>query len=353
MRLLRVDMSIDSCVSMLRPSRQYPRPMEQRCLLVPEIEHSRREARVQETREQLNLAASSVLSRIRRLTRSSNPLCLGVFALSFTSLFGADGQALWNQPPKASAVPLQAVAVEIQAPPAPEKPPMAPAPAAALPAAPPETAPAAEATPPPVEAPKPAAKETAPETAKVEPPAQQADPAPAATAQKPKPQPRRPSLDFDETLGVPPAPYGKLIYEVAVRHAVNPHLVAAVIHVESAFNPRAISRKGACGLMQLLPETARRFGLKKKKGIFDPAKNLEAGVKYLKWLTRRFDGDVQRVLAAYNAGEGAVDRFGGIPPYRETKNYVQKIFGLLGFTVAAEPAIPAQPSAEEVVAAGR
>jgi soluble lytic murein transglycosylase-like protein len=335
--------------------------MEQRCLLVPEIEHSRREARVQEKREQLNLAASSVLSRIRRLTRSSNPLCLGVFALSFTSLFGADGQALWNQPPKAPAVPLQAVAVEIPASPAPEKPPMAPAPAAAIPAAPPGTAPAAAATPPPVEAPKAPAAETAPETAKVEPPAQQtppvpapsrpADPAPAATAQKPKP--RRPSLDFDETLGVPPAPYGKLIYEVAVRHAVNPHLVAAVIHVESAFNPRAISRKGACGLMQLLPDTARRFGLKQKKEIFDPAKNLEAGVKYLKWLTRRFDGDVQRVLAAYNAGEGAVDRFGGIPPYRETKNYVQKIFGLLGFTTAAELAIPAQPVPEEVIAAGR
>ena len=311
---------------------------------------------MQEKREQLNLAASSVLSRIRRLTRSSNPLCLGVFALSFTSLFGADGQALWNQPQKAPAVPLQAAAVESPAPPAPGKPPMA-APAAALSDAPPETAPA------PVDTPKAPAEDTAPDTAKVEPPAQQthpapapshpAGPAPAATAQKPKPQPRRPSLDFDETLGIPPSPYGKLIYEVAVRHAVNPHLVAAVIHVESSFNPRAISRKGACGLMQLLPDTARRFGLKQKKEIFDPAKNLEAGVKYLKWLTRRFDGDVQRVLAAYNAGEGAVDRFGGVPPYRETKNYVQKIFGLLGFTTAAGPAIPVQPSPEEVIAAGR
>ncbi|HSK75686.1 MAG TPA: transglycosylase SLT domain-containing protein [Thermoanaerobaculia bacterium] len=291
---------------------------------------------MQEKREQLNLAASSVLSRIRRLTRSSNPLCLGVFALSFTSLFGADGQALWNQPQKAPAVPLQAAAVESPAPPG--------------------TAPA------PVDTPKAPAEDTAPDTAKVEPPAQQTHPAPApshpaglpaATAQKPKPQPRRPTLDFDETLGVPPSPYGKLIYEVAVRHAVNPHLVAAVIHVESSFNPRAISRKGACGLMQLLPDTARRFGLKHKKEIFDPAKNLEAGVKYLKWLTRRFDGDVQRVLAAYNAGEGAVDRFGGVPPYRETKNYVQKIFGLLGFTTAAGPAIPVQPSQEEVIAAGR
>ncbi|HEX6864690.1 MAG TPA: lytic transglycosylase domain-containing protein [Thermoanaerobaculia bacterium] len=284
---------------------------------------------MQEKQEQLNLATPSVLTRIRRhvrrRSRSSRPLSLGVFALSFTSLFGADGQSLWSAPQKAAhTIPLQAVAVESPAPPAPHRPPMAPAEEPA-----PEKAP-----------------EKAPEVAK-------AEPAPPAV-QKPKPQPRRPSLDFDETLGVPPAPYGELIYEVAVRHAVNPHLVAAVIHVESSFNPRAISRKGACGLMQLLPETARRFGLKKKKEIFDPAKNLEAGVKYLKWLTRRFDGDVQRVLAAYNAGEGAVDRFGGIPPYRETRNYVQKIFGLLGFTgAAAEPANPVQPSPEEVVAAGR
>jgi soluble lytic murein transglycosylase-like protein len=297
---------------------------------------------VQEVKEQLNPAVSAVLARFRRLTRSSNPLCLGVFALSFTSLFGVDGKALWNDPLKTPAVPLQAAAVESPAAPAPEmteKPPMAPMPPAALPAAPPGTAPAATATPPPVQ-PAPA-------------PAPSLPAAPAASLQKPKPQPRKPTLGVDETLGVPPAPFGELIYEVAMRHAVNPHLVAAVIHVESAFNPRAISRKGACGLMQLLPETARRFGLKKKKEIFDPAKNLDAGVRYLKWLTKRFDGDVQRVLAAYNAGEGAVDRFNGIPPYRETRNYVQKIFGLLGFTTAPEAASPVQPVPEEVLAAGR
>lgn len=317
---------------------------------------------MQENKEQLHPAVLTVLSRVRRLTRSSNPLCVGVFALSFTGLFGADGQGLWNQQhPKAPTVPLLLAAVESPAPPAPEKPPMAPAPAA-LPAAPPGTAPAPAATPPPAETPKAPAQDTAPTAATVQPqtpqtgtpPAQPLPvaPAPAASVQKPKPQPRRPTLEADETLGVPPAPYGELIYEVAMRHAVNPHLVAAVIHVESAFNPRAMSRKGACGLMQLLPETARRFGLTKKKEIFDPAKNLDAGVRYLKWLTKRFNGDVQRVLAAYNAGEGAVDRFGGIPPYRETRNYVQKIFGLLGFSTTSE-ANPAQPSAEEVVAAGR
>lgn len=156
--------------------------------------------------------------------------------------------------------------------------------------------------------------------------------------------------EVNTALGAPRSPYGQLIYDIAVRHSVNPQLVAAVIHVESAFNPRAVSRKGACGLMQLLPATARRFGLSKKKDLFDPKKNLEAGVKYLKWLTTRFGGDVQKILAAYNAGEGAVDRFGGIPPYPETQSYVQKIFGLLGFTLASD--VPAAP-ADELAAAGR
>lgn len=239
-----------------------------------------------------------------------------------------------------------------------EKPPVAPPEAAVLPAAAPQTPPAETPTLP-VETPKaepaPAGR---PEPHKVEqhPQAGPADPAPAVSPKKPS-RPRNPSLDFDESLGKPKAPFAEQIYEVAVRHAINPHLVAALIHVESAFNPRAVSRKGACGLMQLLPETARRFGLKKKKEIFDPAKNLEAGVRYLKWLTKRFNGDVQRVLAAYNAGEGAVDRFGGIPPYRETQQYVRKIFGILGFTgdspVPAVPAGNAESEGEEVVPAGR
>jgi soluble lytic murein transglycosylase-like protein len=310
---------------------------------------------VQEEKEQLHPATSAIMARFRRLTRSSNPLCLGVFALSFTGLFGADGKGLWNDPLKAPSVPLQVAAVESPAPPATEKPPTAPMPATE-PAAPPGTSSSIAATPPPAEplAEDKASAATQTQQVSTAPaPPLPADTDPAARAQKPKPQPRRPTLDVDETLGVPPSPYGELIYEVAMRHAVNPHLVAAVIHVESAFNPRAKSRKGACGLMQLLPDTARRFGLKKTKEIFDPAKNVDAGVRYLKWLTKRFNGDVQRVLAAYNAGEGAVDRFGGIPPYRETRNYVQKIFGLLGFSTAPEAANPAQPSPEEVIAAGR
>ena len=167
-------------------------------------------------------------------------------------------------------------------------------------------------------------------------------------------------IEVNTALGAPRSPYGQIIYDIAVRHSINPQLVAALIHVESAFNPRAVSRKGARGLMQLLPETARRFGVNRKRDLFNPAKNLEAGVKYLKWLTERFGGDIQKSLAAYNAGEGAVDRFGGIPPYHETQQYVQRIFGLLGITAPEPPATPA-PAAPvpttaapvDVVPAGR
>ncbi len=147
-------------------------------------------------------------------------------------------------------------------------------------------------------------------------------------------------IDYDENLGKPQSPYGDLIYEIAKRYSLNPHLVAALIHAESAFNPRALSRKGACGLMQLLPATASRFGLGKRE-IFEPSKNLEAGMRYIKWLSDRFNGDPVRVLAAYNAGEGAVQRHGGVPPYQETQRYVRKILGLLNLDAEAALAPPA------------
>jgi soluble lytic murein transglycosylase-like protein len=197
---------------------------------------------------------------------------------------------------------------------------------------------------------------------KIEPPA----PKPAAQVLHPAPPPP-PSDDVErlrkaadllvkvnEALGVPQSPYGKIIYDIAIRHSINPHLVAALIHVESAFNARAVSPMGAYGLMQLLPETARRFGLTRKKDLFNPKKNLEAGVRYLKWLTDRFNGDGQKILAAYNAGEGAVDKFGGVPPYQETQSYVQKIFGLLGVTFTPAPVpqpIAAAPDPKETIAA--
>jgi hypothetical protein len=121
-------------------------------------------------------------------------------------------------------------------------------------------------------------------------------------------------------------PYGELIATMSEAHGVNPLLVRALIQVESGYKPRARSRKGAMGLMQLMPSTARAY---KVRNPFDPKTNIEAGIKHLKGLIERMGG-VDLALAAYNAGEGAVQKFNGIPPYRETRNYVSKILSLAG-----------------------
>ena len=113
-----------------------------------------------------------------------------------------------------------------------------------------------------------------------------------------------------------------LIRDLGRRFDVDPQLIHAVIRQESAYNVFAVSNKGAKGLMQLMPGTAERFGV---KDIFDPAENVRGGVKYLRFLMDRYPGDHRRALAAYNAGEGAVDRYDGIPPYRETQDYVERI----------------------------
>jgi soluble lytic murein transglycosylase-like protein len=139
-------------------------------------------------------------------------------------------------------------------------------------------------------------------------------------------------LKFEESQKVPDGPYGKLIYEAARRHSFNPQVVAALIGAESAGNPRAYSRKGARGLMQLMPSTAQRFGARLEK-IYEPKENLEAGISYLSWLAEQFPNDLSKVLAAYNAGENAVVRYGGIPPYRETRDYVKRIYTTLGLTI--------------------
>ncbi len=110
--------------------------------------------------------------------------------------------------------------------------------------------------------------------------------------------------------------------EAAERHQLDPALVHAVITAESAWNPSAISSKGAQGLMQLMPPTANDLGV---TDPFDPRQNIEGGVRYLRTLLEKYDGDLDRALAAYNAGGGTVDRAGGVPNYRETRNYVQKI----------------------------
>lgn len=112
----------------------------------------------------------------------------------------------------------------------------------------------------------------------------------------------------------------------ASEFGVDAALLRAVIHAESAFNPNAVSRAGAQGLMQLMPATATRFGVTEP---FTPQQNIDGGVQYLAWLSQRFGGDIRRVAAGYNAGEGAVDRYDGVPPYQETIVYVERVGILL------------------------
>lgn len=123
-----------------------------------------------------------------------------------------------------------------------------------------------------------------------------------------------------------PERWASLVETAAAAHRLDPALVAAVIRVESNWQPRAVSPKGARGLMQLMPATARRLGVTK---AFDPVQNVSGGVRYLSLLADRFgESEVEKVLAAYNAGEGAVEEYAGVPPYRETRDYVRKVLAL-------------------------
>lgn len=117
-------------------------------------------------------------------------------------------------------------------------------------------------------------------------------------------------------------PFGEMIYKEARKNDLRPELVAAVVQAESRFKPTARSGSGAIGLMQLVPRTGRWMGA---RDLTNPAQNIAAGTKYLKYLNERFDGNETKVIAAYNAGEGNVKRFGGIPPFRETRSYVKKV----------------------------
>jgi soluble lytic murein transglycosylase-like protein len=128
----------------------------------------------------------------------------------------------------------------------------------------------------------------------------------------------------------------ELIREVAERHGVGAELVEAVIRVESGGNAGAVSPKGARGLMQLMPATAAVLGV---RNAFDPRENIEGGVRHLRYLMERYAGNLPFVLAAYNAGEGAVTQHSGIPPYPETQQYVRKVLGFLGR--AAAPVVDA------------
>jgi len=120
-----------------------------------------------------------------------------------------------------------------------------------------------------------------------------------------------------------------IIFRAGEREGVDPRFIHAVIQQESKYDPDATSPAGARGLMQLMPATAKRFDCSDLK---DEACNVEAGTKYLAWLLKRFNGDVKLALAGYNAGEGAVDRYDGVPPYPETQNYVNKIVANYGKT---------------------
>ena len=121
--------------------------------------------------------------------------------------------------------------------------------------------------------------------------------------------------------------YSPLIDKACKKYSVDPDLVKAVIQVESAYKPNALSRAGAIGLMQLMPSTASRFGVKE---IYDPHENVHGGVQYLRFLLDLFKNDLSLAVAAYNAGEGAVQRYKGIPRYTETQNYVKRVLSLYG-----------------------
>jgi Transglycosylase SLT domain len=117
----------------------------------------------------------------------------------------------------------------------------------------------------------------------------------------------------------PPSGIDEAVSRIAAEHSLPPQLIHSVIKVESNYNPHAVSSKGALGLMQLIPATARRFGV---NDAFNPIQNIQGGAKYLRYLLDLYNGDYPLALAAYNAGEGAVARYGGVPPYAETQNYV-------------------------------
>ena len=158
-----------------------------------------------------------------------------------------------------------------------------------------------------------------------------------------------PGLDVGRAFGVsnanlPATVYDPFIDRVARENGVAPELIKAVALVESGFNPHAVSPKGAQGLMQLMPETARQYGV---TDAFDPLANLRAGTVHLRKLLDQFEGDLVLALAAYNAGAGAVKRHGGVPNYKETREYVRKVHDKMGGTRPPR-ARPKRPPAEPV-----
>jgi soluble lytic murein transglycosylase-like protein len=140
-----------------------------------------------------------------------------------------------------------------------------------------------------------------------------------------------------------PAHIERLVYQLAPQFNVSPKLALAIIAVESNFDTSALSNKNAMGLMQLIPDTARRFGV---RNAFDPQQNIRGGMAYLRWLLAYYQGDVRLVAAAYNAGEGNVDKHRGVPPFAETQDYVRRVVERFGSAPHAFDARVAGPSAQ-------
>lgn len=156
------------------------------------------------------------------------------------------------------------------------------------------------------------------------------------TASKKRPDAEPATEPGGESLTGKGSIYNQIISGAGAKYGVDPELIRLVIGQESRFNPRARSHKNAQGLMQLIPDTAKRFGI---KNPYDPQQNIDGGTRYLSWLLTRFDGDVALALAGYNAGENAVKRFGNtVPPYKETRQYVNKITAAYGSSYHAVPA---------------
>jgi soluble lytic murein transglycosylase-like protein len=150
------------------------------------------------------------------------------------------------------------------------------------------------------------------------------------------------------SAGVPQPPaFSQDVERIAAQHELPAALIHSVIAVESNYNPWAVSPKGASGLMQLIPSTARRFGV---TDVFDPVENIRGGAKYLRYLLDLYGGDYALTLAAYNAGEAAVARYGDVPPFAETRNYVRLVGERLAAGQAAAPAahstVAGEPSAD-------
>ncbi len=144
---------------------------------------------------------------------------------------------------------------------------------------------------------------------------------------KPVAEKAAPQIELPAESEDTPLAFSSMVDRIAERHAVDRDLVHSMIRVESNYNPFAVSSKGALGLMQLIPSTARRFGV---SDSFNPAENVEGGVRYMRYLLDHYDGDHRLALAAYNAGEGTVQRYGGVPPFPETRSYVFRVRKALG-----------------------